>query len=209
MTEESTTANNGNSAAKKRRNRKKKAKGKKSESQKEEERQKELEFSKMNNHAKLRSDLIAQGFTAQQIDNAMDEMWNQNMPYDEYEQVYKYLKEGGKKTPPAPAATPTKKAAVQKITEADDDDDDDGGVEETKEAEVADLTPSQVVTKAASPKRQVATSPKRQGNLNSMAARLDLVAGFDSLPDAIFAMTEWIIKAAKPHEVSLESCFGL
>eukprot|EP00526_Cylindrotheca_closterium_P002388 CAMPEP_0113634408 /NCGR_PEP_ID=MMETSP0017_2-20120614/17915_1 /TAXON_ID=2856 /ORGANISM="Cylindrotheca closterium" /LENGTH=919 /DNA_ID=CAMNT_0000545103 /DNA_START=220 /DNA_END=2979 /DNA_ORIENTATION=- /assembly_acc=CAM_ASM_000147 len=180
------------SAAKRRRNRKKKNKNKKSESQKEAERQKELEFSKMNNHAKLRNDLIQQGFSAQQIDTAMDEMWNQNMPYDEYEQVYKYLKEGKKPAEPKSAPTTT----IKKITE---NDDDGGGVEETKEVDVTDLTPSQVKTPSSSPKRG-ATNGKKS-NLNSMAARLDLVADFDNLPDAIFAMTEWIIKAAKPNEL--------
>lgn len=187
------------SAAKRRRNRKKKNKNKKSESQKEEERQKELEFSKMNNHAKLRNDLIADGFSGQQIDAAMDEMWNQNMPYDEYEQVYKYLKEG-KKRPPEASAEPTKTAGIQNIIEDDDDD----GVEESKEEEFVELTPSQVVTKTSAP---ITTSPRRntpaKSNLNSMAARLDLVAGFENLADAIFAMTEWIIKAAKPTEVSI------
>ncbi|CAJ1934852.1 unnamed protein product [Cylindrotheca closterium] len=171
-------------AARRRRNRKKKNKSKQTESQKEQERQKELEFSKMNNHAKLRSDLIQQGFSAEQIDAAMDEMWNQNMPYDEYDHVLKYLKEGKKMKKNKP-------------------NNDGGGVEETKEVEATDLTPSQVNNK---PVVSVSSTPKRnngksKSNLNSMAARLDLVAGFDNLADAIFAMTEWIIKAAKPNEL--------
>lgn len=35
----------------------------------------------------------------------------------------------------------------------------------------------------------------------AMAEKLDVVAGFESLTDAIFALTEWVNKAAKPSEV--------
>ena len=35
-----------------------------------------------------------------------------------------------------------------------------------------------------------------------IAEKLDIVADLDNLPDAIFALTEWIRKAAKPNEVS-------
>lgn len=201
MTDESTTpATNQKptSSARRRRNRKKKAKHNTADSQKEEQRQKELEFSKMNNHAKLRFDLIQQGFSAEQIDKAMDEMWNQNMSYDEYDHVYNYLK-AGKKKPEQPKSTTTK------ITEAGD-----GGVEETKEVEVADLTPSQVnINNNSDKNKKKSVSPKRgKTSLNSMAARLDLVAGFDNLADAIFAMTEWVIKAAKPNEVSIIQISG-
>ena len=204
------TASTATTASKRRRNRKKKNKNKKTESQKEAERQKELEFSKMNNHGKLRKDLMAQGFSAAQIDTAMDEMWDQNMPYDEYEQVYKYLKEGRKKPESSNGvSTPTRpKPTVQKITENNDND-----VDETKEGEkdvpksFAPLTPSQVVVSNKStptPTPTKTTSSPKRANLNSMAARLDMVAGFDDLADAIFAMTKWIIQAAKPKDVSTE-----
>lgn len=196
------------SATKRRRNRKKKNKSKHAETQKEEERQKELEFSRMNNHGKLRKDLMEQGFSAKQIDAAMDEMWNQNMPYDEYEQVYKYLKENGGNGNGSGSGKKKKKSELNKkkmIAEKEDDD----GVEESKEVDAADLTPSQVIQKPPSPsKKQPSSNGKSSNNkpktsLNSMAARLDLVAGFDNLADAIFAMTEWIIKAAKPNDVSI------
>ena len=53
--------------------------------------------------------------------------------------------------------------------------------------------------KSSSPKNS--SSHIKSGRL-SIAEKLDIVADFDNLPDAIFALTEWINKAAKPNEVS-------
>ena len=50
----------------------------------------------------LRQSLLSKGFTANEIDLAMEEMWDKGLPYDEYDSVMKYLER------------------------SDDDDDDDG-----------------------------------------------------------------------------------
>ena len=35
----------------------------------------------------------------------------------------------------------------------------------------------------------------------TMIEKLDMVADFENLNDAVFALTEWVSKAAKPQEV--------
>lgn len=184
--------------AKRRRNRKRRNKSKKSQSQREEERQKELEFSKMNNHAKLRTRLMGEGFSAAQIDAAMDEMWNSNLPYDEYDQVYKYLKEGG--------VVESKSQSTRRTTTTTTFTDDDDDVGETNE-EVGE-SKSSTSTKLAKRSAKTNTPHQPKKDPNSMASRLDLVAGFENLSDAIFAMTEWIVRAAKPNDVSFRFCLG-
>lgn len=174
------------SAAKRRRNRKKKSKSKNSDAQKEEQRLQEIEDAKMNSHVKLRNDLLAEGFSAAQIDKAMEEMWNGNLMYDEYDEVLKYLKTGGK---------------IESF----------GGVEESKEVEdqtqnegtiAPDVDKGNSTTKDSSTGVKPVTKDLPSPAVPStMAAKLDMVAGFEHLSDAIFAMTEWIIKVAKPQEV--------
>jgi hypothetical protein len=146
----------------------------------------------------LRNKLIAnEGFSQVQIDKAMEEMWDEQLPYDEYESVFKYLKSGAKAFAQAQAVpllkeAPTKvKAALVKEMAAptpepeyEDGDEEDSGVEESKEIE------------------ESTTSSDAQSQI-SMASKLDMVAGFENLTDGAFALTEWVAKVAKPHEVRI------
>lgn len=139
--------------------------------------------SNMNPHVILRNRLMADGFSARQIDRAMEEMWDKNLEYDEYEAVLKYLKgekgdsnkdepkQGGGKSSGAVPSEPKKEKAVPKAVEPED------------------TTPA--------PTRNLKTSPPA-----SLEQRLETVAGFENMTDAIFALTEWVSKAAKPRDVS-------
>eukprot|EP00980_Cylindrotheca_fusiformis_P007065 scaffold1482_cov120-Cylindrotheca_fusiformis.AAC.7 len=192
-------------AAKRRRNRKKKPKKKKDTSSKNSEEQeklrlKEIEDSKMNSNVKLRNDIVSkEGYTTTQVDKAMEEMWNQNLAYDEYDQVLHYLKTGGQHHHHPAKAAETAPVAVPSRS-----------VEETKEIEVEDAAPvvsdrnvdDEPMTAKEKMKNESVVAESLPTTVpKSMAAKLDMVAGFESLSDAIFAMTEWINTAAKPNEL--------
>jgi hypothetical protein len=170
-----------------RRRRKKKSQNKKDNAQKEEQRLQGIEDSKMNSNVKLRNGLLSEGFSTAQIDNAMDEMWNNDLAYDEFDAVLKYLKSGGK----------VKSSGVEETKEADDEPQNGNTVKPDSMVEGNSKTKEEPNKTKPVPKK-----PSKPSAPTTMATKLDMVAGFESLSDAIFAMTEWIIKAAKPHEVS-------
>jgi hypothetical protein len=161
--------------AKKKRNRKKKPKNNNSKDatpSKMEEPQKNGAVT-MNPHAALRNSINVQGYSFEEIDQAMEVMWDKGMAYDEVDAVLKYLKTGGKEDKKE-EATP---AEESKATE--------GEAETSQESEPE--APKVVLAKQAP---------------MSMVAKLDMVADFENLPDAVFALTEWVNKAAKPKDVS-------
>jgi len=167
-------ANSSATTNKKKRNRKKKKKN--ANAQEDEQKRREEEAaaaSKMNSHATLRNQLEQEGFTFENIDRAMEEMWNLNLPYDEYDAVLKYLKTGGKQEEPAAEKSVSNDSNATPATEC------------SAEPEAPNTASSSSIKAPA-----------------TLAARLDMVAGFDNMTDAIFALTEWVSKAAKPQEVS-------
>lgn len=157
---------------------------------------------KMNPHAILRNKIIAEGFSEAEIDKAMEEMWNLNLAYDEFDAVLKYLQTDNK-TSEAAAAAPVENADTADTNgnaqnEHYDNDEaeakyDTDDAEEDLEEEVAEEVPAE---EEAPPQAAPAKPPK------SMAERLDMVADFENLTDAVFALTEWVGKAAKRGEVS-------
>jgi hypothetical protein len=145
----------------------------------------------LNPHTVLRNNILADGFTGDQVDQAMEEMWNKSLAYDEYDAVLKYLKSGGKKDV-------VKKEDQEGKPQTEEEG---GGTEvskEEEEEETADNEPAAPAKRATPPPAQM-----------TMAEKLDMVAGFENMTDAVFALTEWVNKAAKPHEVSLEMLFSV
>jgi hypothetical protein len=141
----------------------------------------------MNPHAILRDRIMTEGFSARRVDRAMEEMWDKNLAYDEFEAVLKYLKgETEEKKEAAKGKTDkifsTPKETVETDTSAG------GGAEESKEPEPE---------KPPVPKSNLKTAPPM-----TMEQKLEMVANFENMTDAIFALTEWISKAAKPRDVS-------
>lgn len=144
--------------------------------------------SKMNPHAFLRHRIQEEGFTTVQIDQAMEEMWNKDLAYDEYEAVLNYLKgeKDEKKNTNSPSDDESRNFAsreggskVEPATSADKG----MGIHGLQAA--ASRTPE---TKPATPM--------------TMEQKLEMVAEFENMTDAVFALTEWVGKAAKPKEVS-------
>jgi hypothetical protein len=175
--------NGRSNATKRHRKRKTKAQRKHNAAKKEEERQRSIEDAKMNSHSRLRNALVVEGFTLNQIDNAMEEMWNNKLAYDEFDAVLLYMKTGGKTI---------ESISPVEITET-------GNKQRTNGIHV-------VGTSTMKAQKVEATSIQQQLEQSTasmtMASKLEMVATFENLSDAIFAMTEWIIKAAKPHEVN-------
>lgn len=143
----------------------------------------------------LRQSLMAEGFVAEEIDQAMETMWDKGLAYDEYEAIKKFLEIGDV---------------------LDDDDEEDDGANGEKDA--GDHNTVQTVstedaagegessaggdddTDTKSSNSTTIASPSRKSP--SMAEKLDMVARANKVTDAIFALNQWITKAAKPHEVS-------
>ena len=113
----------------------------------------------------------------------MEEMWNKKLAYDEFDAVLLYMKTGGKTI---------ESISPVEITET-------GNKQRTNGIHV-------VGTSTMKAQKVEATSIQQQLEQSAasmtMASKLEMVATFENLSDAIFAMTEWIIKAAKPHEVN-------
>lgn len=191
-TSQGSAASSGDAPKRKRnRNRKKKTNGVGGERQQRQQQAKEggeqprqQGSSSLNPHLVLRNDLMAQGFSGEDVDKAMDEMWNKELPYDEYESVLKYLKLGEKAFAKTNAgATSRDKTATSSTAAAEKGPNGmGGGVEESKDDSHEDAVQ--------------ARAPSM-----SMAQKLDMVAGNENFVDAAFALTEWVNKAAKPHEV--------
>jgi hypothetical protein len=146
----------------------------------------------------LRQSLIGKGFSADEIDRAMEIMWDNGLAYDEFDAVLKFLQ-----------------CNVDVVTE-----NGQGGVNEEKESGDQGTVQTVSTDDAAGEGESFSNSPSIQDQDDDMesaskvsssssstvrkttiAEKLDIVARADKVTDAIFALTQWINKAAKPHEV--------
>eukprot|EP00538_Stauroneis_constricta_P006257 CAMPEP_0119546708 /NCGR_PEP_ID=MMETSP1352-20130426/1009_1 /TAXON_ID=265584 /ORGANISM="Stauroneis constricta, Strain CCMP1120" /LENGTH=768 /DNA_ID=CAMNT_0007591433 /DNA_START=81 /DNA_END=2387 /DNA_ORIENTATION=+ len=209
MPDDKPTGNGAASAGKKKRNRKKKNKNKEQPSQAQQQQlQQQAEQQQadaLNPLTIMRNGLIAQGFTGAQVDKAIDELWTANKAYDEHDTVLAHLKGGGDAS-----AAKAEPAAQSANADSDAGAAASGSAKAAPAAAVASAATKEP-TQAEAPAPVAATSkmatPVSNAPPNSIAARLDLVAGFESLADAAFALTEWVNKAAKTHELD-EFCMG-
>jgi 3-polyprenyl-4-hydroxybenzoate decarboxylase len=140
----------------------------------------------------LRQSLLAKGYSANDIDRATEEMWDKGLAYDELDAVLKYLE----KSDDDEGRHPVEREGAVSATEKKQDEDDDKDQRTTQTAETEDAT-AEMSSGSAVP----APLQKPAAARTSMAAKLDMVAQAENLTDAIFALTQWINKAAKPDEV--------
>lgn len=136
----------------------------------------------MNPHAILRKSLLAAGFSGADIDRAMSEMWDKDLPYDEFDAVVKYLK--GEKEETA-KELPTK--AVDKP---------EAGGTAVASAKNGSAMDAPRENDQEEDKPAVKSAPPM-----TMEQKLEAVANFENLTDATFALTEWISKVAKPRDL--------
>ncbi|KAG7344350.1 hypothetical protein IV203_022358 [Nitzschia inconspicua] len=149
----------------------------------------------------LRQSLITQGFSVHDIDQAMEKMWDNGLAYDQYDAVLTFLQTGGQilddkeegdgrnvekeigdQATVQTASTDDAAEEAESMSNSAAGDDDDVDVESTSKA-----------------------SPSFRKT--SLAEKLNMVARADKVTDAIFALTQWITKAAKPHELE-ELCLA-
>mmetsp|Transcript_461 Transcript_461/g.1401 ORF Transcript_461/g.1401 Transcript_461/m.1401 type:complete len:850 (-) Transcript_461:280-2829(-) len=167
----------------------------------------------LNPHERLRLSVMSRGFSAEEVTVAMDEMWELQLRYDEVDSVVSYLEskavQGEADTMVAVFSPDSATESTSPPTSAEALATEEVP-EETKapEEEVPAPAPSPVAAASAT------TSSKSKGSLSGkkakaqpmgLMAKLEMVSNYENLNDAVFALTEWATKAAKPQEI-LEFC---
>ena len=176
----------------------------------------------------LRQRLIEKdGYEATQIEQAMEEMWERGMPFDEYESVICYLQSGYAPTlcgAATASTTSTSGLSISMTTEEEEVDlashsqNESFSLEESVEKEEGPTTnialngdiPTVIKENDCEKDEEEPKEPQQESNLEeyieeptrpTMATKLDTVASFEILTDAIFALTQWVKKAASKEEV--------
>jgi len=163
----------------------------------------------------LRNQLIERDrYEPTRIDKAMGEMWDKGLPYDEYNAVLNYLQNGGSisdvNTNVGVEVDADIKEVNTKVTEPEsfspsqqsdsdgnDKDNNNGDVIIFKNNNEKNIEEYNVDEHDEEEEEEFPqTKPP-----TTMTAKLDMVAGFENLTDAIFALTQWVNKAAKPEEI--------
>ena len=131
----------------------------------------------LNPSAKVHDRLMAEGYTAKEVETAMGEMWDKEMTgYDEFDAVLAYLR-GAHKENETTSTAPS--------TTMDDSYLNGNHQEQATEEEKEDAS--------------ISTASSQHLD---MAARLDMVADSEDLGDSAFALNKWILEMAKQNEVS-------
>jgi len=179
----------------------------------------------------LRNQLIERDrYEPTRIDKAMGEMWDKGLQYDEFNAVLDYLescdsrrsdviinvgvkadvdvdidgrnniKEGDTKVPEPESSSPSQQSDGGGSDKDKGKDNNNCDVitfknSEEKNIEVDDVDDHDEDEDEEEEESQQAKSP------TTMTAKLDMVAGFENLTDAIFALTQWVNKAAKLEEI--------
>ena len=177
-------------------------------------------------HAKLRADLVKLGFKLNEIDMAMDEMWNLQMRYDEFDSVLNYMQSKNETSEKEDITSNivvdvAAEIEVSAITETDTtisrNTPSNKIISDDTAQHVADINTEELSEKTAALSMEHAPTTGPECHIeeaesdvqnhslqpNGLSSRLDLVANHKDLAESLAALTEWVLKAAKPHEVSL------
>eukprot|EP00565_Helicotheca_tamesis_P009403 CAMPEP_0185736194 /NCGR_PEP_ID=MMETSP1171-20130828/27194_1 /TAXON_ID=374046 /ORGANISM="Helicotheca tamensis, Strain CCMP826" /LENGTH=843 /DNA_ID=CAMNT_0028406727 /DNA_START=64 /DNA_END=2595 /DNA_ORIENTATION=+ len=184
----------------------------------------------LNPHVKLRSDLVSHGYSIDEVERAIDDMWNLQLPYDEFDSVLAYLEarkvqqEVDERADSEPDSSELAPTAVGKSSREDEDvsippsasvekrtpeaavdetipDDDDGNLVPTEEkSHAVDTHESE---NGSAPAANLAKPNKVQPPPPmDFASKLELLSNVDNITDAVTALSEWVSKAAKRHEIA-------
>lgn len=148
-----------------------------------------------NSSANTRNRLVAEGYSAQEVEKAMDDMWNRQMTgYDDYNAVLAYLKGNheAQDESTAPSTAPSDSLNGYHIHE-----------EEVAEEEEEEESKEEAIMMEDTASISTASSQHLD-----MAARLDMVAESDDLGDSAFALNKWISEMAKQNEVRTSWCMS-
>lgn len=163
------------------------------------------EQSTLNPHAQLRQRLVKEGYSEDEVDRSMEEMWERNLHYDDFNEVLSFLRarnadKDQSEAPPSEEETKTASTAESASTATNNDRRHraDDSVDESEKSEGA-IDIAGFVDDAHAP------GPTRHRNRGvhplNMSSKLDLVADYENLADAAFALSEWVAKAADRDEV--------
>jgi len=233
MVQENLSADASNAAmsnAKKKRMKRMKAKQRKEDEEAKKASEPHIPNDSLNPMDKLRGRLVDLGYNLKVVDTAMDEMWNLQMEYSDFESVLNFLQGGG--------GVPKQSQLTVEVDDEDEDKQGDVGTEVVLSPStvggdsIADASISASISASASYSIQadesnaivtdtdtsnyddVEAAPVQQQpdarNKKSarvkpldLSAKLDIVANSEHLNDGIIALTEWVNKAASPSEVRI------
>jgi len=175
-------------------------------------------------HAKLRADLVKLGFKLNEIDMAMDEMWNLQMRYDEFDSVLNYMQSKNETSEKEDitsnivvdvAAEMEVSATTETDTTISRNTPSNKIISDDTAQHVADINTEELSEKTAALSMEHAPTTGPECHIeeaesdvqnhslqpNGLSTRLDLVANHKDLAESLAALTEWVLKAAKPHEI--------
>jgi len=171
--------------------------------------------STLNPHAQLRLRLIDEGIDEPEIDRALEEMWERELPYDDFNAVLSFIhcRNAVKEQTDSeqhseqhfPPEEETKTASTVESTSTSRDEREhqriDGVIKnDTNTDETNSATDS---TGYAYPESSKERQIQRKATVHpiNMSSKLDLVADYENLADAAFALSEWVAKAADREEI--------
>ena len=164
----------------------------------------------------LRQTLINEGFAERDIDGALGKMWDRQLPYDDCNAVRDFLREENVdgfvkgQCPPEEETKTTSTADSTSGTTTNPSDRDDENRPPSTESEANAERQSLGSAKDNRTKDDSQQKPKKSiGHSLDIASKLELVADYENLTDAAFALSEWVAKAADAAEVRAPFFFTL
>jgi hypothetical protein len=164
--------------------------------------------STLNPHAQLRLRLIDEGIEETEIDRALEEMWERELPYDDFNAVMSFIhsrnavKEQSDSIQQCPPEEETKTASTSESTSTSTDErQGNDGVDKDMNTDETNSATDSTGYAENSEARQLSRQRKAPVHPINMSSKLDLVADYENLADAAFALSEWVAKAADREEV--------
>lgn len=164
----------------------------------------------------LRDRLIeTDGFEVTRVDQAMEDMWEKGMPFDEYNAVITYLQNGdycgtirsGNSVTVASVSTKTEDETAQSQRSGDLTNSDAGDSlhpTEIREETIATAATGDVEEDEddiCEEEEEASTNVSSPAPPPTMAEKLDFVANNENLADAVYALTQWVQRAAEEEDI--------
>jgi len=167
------------------------------------------EQNRLNPHMKLRIRLIKEGFSEVEIDSALEAMWEKELQYDDFNEVVSYIHscaaikgqiDSEQQYPPEEE---TKTASTAESTSTSTNE------RQTSHTNMRNIECDESNLEVGSPQESERAMRKRQSAQNclNISCKLDLVADYENLSDAAFALSEWVSKSADRDQI-YELCAG-
>jgi hypothetical protein len=164
--------------------------------------------STLNPHAQLRLRLIDEGIEETDIDRALEEMWERELLYDDFNAVMSFIhsrnavKEQTDSIQQCPPEEETKTASTAESTSTSTDErQGNDGVDKDMNTDETNSATDSTGYAENSEAHQLSRQRKATVHPINMSSKLDLVADYENLADAAFALSEWVAKAADREEV--------